>query len=621
MKFLQKVSIFLFFLCIDFHFYGNPVFDFIQDKGLACTKQVLRSGSEEFPCNVIAEFGEQSPQTLNFLVAQADFHHFFGGDQLDTLTERLATFPKRVRLVVTANSFSPAAPNPFSPPGSGIWMDSVSPTENATIVFLRRNSDHKVIVYSAANKSVSPLFITRAAVDALLEIDAPYSVANFLQRYETTGFDKGLSLALRGKHSAVSVGLSSQHLVGFIWEMSRIFSQGFSGEMDTHYLVLNFIHNCFFITEMMIVVSLLLFLGIPLFFTTVFAFLRRNDSLQNWSNLKKILPIIPILLIFMTVSLILGRVLAKKIIVNYQQHAFLALSLNLAISGIFFSLIIFFRRILHFTGESYVYSFLLMTFSLLNVFVFSEINLTLFSIFLGFYLFSVIFSTSKNILFKFIFLLLTCTAILLRFRGLQSHELQMFSQFILNASLKRTILFSMILIPCILVFMQFFMWLKTVFKGLTFAKLILFFCLTAFLSATGMVIFVQTASDETFVPVKTENPMGNFSLSSESTDFFDQQKITLNIISKNKAIYYDVELSAQDGIAVYESNFPFESISTADSNNTVKILLDENPPEDFSVEYVCDYEKVNKAVVLGYFLNSQGEIFTESKEVLFDARL
>ena len=44
---------------------------------------------------------------------------------------------------------------------------------------------------------------------------------------------------------------------------------------------------------MMILITLLLFLGLPLFFTTVFAFLQRNDNLQNWKTLQKILPIIP----------------------------------------------------------------------------------------------------------------------------------------------------------------------------------------------------------------------------------------------------------------------------------------------------------------------------------------
>ncbi|MBQ5781137.1 MAG: hypothetical protein IIW10_04245, partial [Spirochaetaceae bacterium] len=463
MKFLKKVSFFLFFLCVSFYTYGNPTFDFIKNKGLDCEKQVLRSGSEEFPCNVIAEFGEPSTQSLNFLISQSDFEYFFGENELKVISEKLSDFPKTVRFVFTANSFSPAAPDTFSPPGSEIWMDSIPHTENATIVFLRKNVSGEAVVYSAANRNVSPLFITRAAVEALLEIDVPYSVANFLQRYESTGFDKGLSLALRKKHSAVSVGLQSHQSLAFIDELTKIYSRGFSDEMDTHYLVLNFSHSCFFITEMMILITLLLFLGLPLFFTTVFAFLQRNDNLQNWKTLQKILPIIPIMLVFMTFSLILGRILAKKIVVDYHEYAFLTLSLNLTISGVFFSFIIFFRHIIHFTGQSYVYSFLLMTFSLLNVFVFSAINLTLFSVFIVFYLFSVIFSTSKNILFKFIFLLLSCSAIVLRFRNIQSQDVEMFSLFILNSPLKRTFLFAMILIPFILVFTQFFMWFKSIF--------------------------------------------------------------------------------------------------------------------------------------------------------------
>ena len=83
--------------------------------------------------------------------------------------------------------------------------------------------------------------------------------------------------------------------------------------------------------------------------------------------------------------------------------------------------------------------------------------------------------------------------------------------------------------------------------------------------------------------VESNEDLANFSLISDSSIGFSDNKLTIQALED--VLYYEIKIFSDSTFPIFGSNFPFSFFET---ENAAQFNLAENPPKDFTLEFLTE---------------------------------
>ncbi len=442
------------------NFSGQKICDEVQKKLITAgftphNTNLISPAAGNFPYSISLEFSSASGDAIDgaedyrsnrvLVIGQNDFleHTDRIIPLLNVLAEKKHAFPVTVF---------------FPPDGSKILDKSTSITGSDTFVKRIENPDSTMaliirfsdinpsILFSGSSKDVSPLWLVQMVSDAFNQNNADYILpaGTFLTLYRF-GLLRNDPIA----HSFFSEGIPAATVIfspnanckDIIASFIDNFDCKKTAEWDRHYVFLHAAKHTFIINETAMVRALIAAAFLTLFILCAFSFLS-GKHVHEYSLDIRSLWYLPLLTVFISfISLRLGQLLSLPAAKLFHLSPILQLYVSFQISFFIISLFYYFIVITAEGHNPYSYKFYVILSSLLNIFIFSALDISFLPLFATEYVLAIISRPARRTLP----LLITEMLLFLPFLPYlviiwQYMDLQKFSEFIEGGFVKNIFL-------------------------------------------------------------------------------------------------------------------------------------------------------------------------------------
>lgn len=400
----------------------DTVYSLCKEQGFYPQKQYLSSVLiKGFPYNIIVDCPAANPEedyyeseTLILILSQegACINPDFTKRLLSLLSAQKLNYDIRILFSYETNTEIPPGFYPVSP--DEVFLSSIENPNYNTAIFLDIFAE-KTSVISGGNNLIAPTWLVKNIFNAITTnrlLSSYKSIyITFLNKHSFFS-DRSLNAFLLADIPSVYVELdkklSDEQRLNFFESLISDFSFLEADSSDTHSIMFTLLHHNIWIGELTITKMILIVIFASILLLFIYNFFNTSFSFQAWRLIKKIwyFPII-----IYSVSLVLFYFCKQLILFleNRNCHIPLAASVAFTFPLILAVLSFFFFSILKFSPgfKKRTIDYLTLFCSILNLFVFSILDISLFPIFaLEFILawMTVIFSKNQiHIIILFLF--------------------------------------------------------------------------------------------------------------------------------------------------------------------------------------------------------------------------
>ena len=383
-------------------------------------------------------------------------------------------------------------------------------------------------------------------------------------------------------------------------------------ENNSNYIFFSFLNSKnIWISERTLLVIYLLIATIVLFVASGFSLFKKN-ALSKQQDFLRIWYLIPITILVSSFSLYIGQLIAMGINKHIPLSPFFILSIKT-----FFSFLVVsfsFSILVHFgiPMSQVVYGYLLSLISILNIFVFTMIDIILLIIFLIEYIIIYFSHISKRTIPLFISTLLMLLPfahyILIIWQNGAPEKITP----LLIGNFGYNILYACIILPFQIMWLRILIRLNVLGKSKNFSSFKIYGLATIFLLGIMLALILLLIFTSAFATPKKDSNTNfkNFinkttlqviekedlpvELYIKKNDYLDLRDIQVFIDSKIPVLKYQVEISSKDGLPIYSSTFPYEIITKEEVAKAV-FSLPYDPENKTSFFYTT---KSNKEQIL-----------------------
>ncbi len=373
-----------------------------------------------------------------------------------------------------------------------------------------------------------------------------------------------------------------------------------------------------FVPESFLLLILLLVSFAALLYLTFFPFWGKKRGVLYYQDLQSSWFLIPLLVFISWAVLYVAQLITVKIFPNWFAHIFYALSLKASFSVVLLLIFSFFHRFIKFPTRDYIYGYLLNIMAFADLFIFSFLDLSLVVIFCAQLILCLAFSHTKKVS-SLIFLGIM---LLLPFSLLVNVAFTMPRQNILYrffySSLADNFFMACLFLPVE------FAWMRVIVRIGSFGrerKIRFPFIAIGVLSvcaAAILFILANTAAQERIeIPNFEIQPTANQQLfvKTQNQSFMDRTLIKMEIETVLPAVKYEVNVSVEKGIAVYDANFPFES---SENDKKASIILGDYPPNPLEIMYTTERGGKSTIEVTSFVRSSTGTLLKETQILVIE---
>ncbi len=602
---------------------GAGLSDFINDKlkraGYNPQKKSLSSAWYiDFPYNVEIDFKspEESDWTMILTIAQEDA--IKKEKVVDGLLANLKNsfLPCDLRIVFTAGDKAKISGNEKMA-GTEIFCKGVEGAQNAFALVLDLEEKRKTLVTTGTSGQLSPYYLARLLCDCLDNNSCPYHIEGgiFLGLYKLNTFKRNSRLAsfLNREIPAVMLSVASEDGKAECDAIKDFFSQiqpQKCSEWSRHYIPFKFFLRRHWLEEKAIIYSVLIFIAFTSFILADFAFLFRRRS-RRLAELKT-KALVSNYLIFLTaailtISFYLGQHLAFGVRSLGMRSPPALFMIKLLPAFFLVSLLYPLELSRHKRISTYLYEYILSISAVLNIFIFTFIDISFFYLFAIEYLILAISRPFKSSALLFFFIVLFVLPFLPVIYSLMTFSDGQKVYNLVFCGLRENILLSFILVPFNL------LWLRILARRNLKAhdkKNLIFRYASASVSAILFLVFfsfvVIYAMDRIFFrnaePPKPKIQIVDAQKNQRSsatvfdTDYYGGKIRRIEITCDQEPERCEVYIKGSDSNPVYFSVFESESFG-----NITQFFLPDKPPRSFTVQYTPNPSD-SEIVVMNYFL-------------------
>lgn len=602
----------------------DSIFNLLKDNKLNPKAQNLISGGENnFPYNIIIE--KNTLNDNNSLVIIFEIIDFYKNKELcleiiNAIYKKDLNISFLISYADNQNIFYPGMVNP-----SQVFLNS----KNNFSALLLNFSKNKNEIISGGFGKITPMWMLKTLNEAYLKENISNNIGSFylsllskLSFYKTTTLSTYLMNDIPSLAASFDINTcSKENIINIISSFADLFFNESSKENDYHYLMFSIFRKEIWLSESRIIKLMLLFVFFNLLFIFSLGFINTNLKNQAWLEIKNNLYAILSIIILSLLGSIVGDFIYKLffpmkidstlIIERPFSIAILQMSISILFVSFFFLAEMLFKK-RYITPKSIDFLILLTTF--FNQFFFSLIDISLFPMFLGIFILSILSITvKKNWIHMIIFLLMILPFFPLTFNIYENSNPSSL-YFYLYQRFDYKIYISLILMP---IFLEWYRIINAIKKH--FPKKWLFLIITISVYSIEIIIMIilnftvfnkNTSNLSSFNKNNYIPSTNNISLSITDEKIFDETIRTLNISSKKQAEYISLQVIGKDSNPVLYSSNDYISSSTKSSVFSVPAY----PPKNLIITYGTDTNLSEIKVELVYKENNKFYIENISQE-------
>ena len=407
---------------------SDVLYEEISLNGYRARKsQLCRSDKNNFPYNIIISIrqgqGFSKPEERQYNSVMFVFSQEEIITRLDYLYDLInynlnTDFGFNVSILLSASDKQPLSGNEYMT-GTELYCENIEGSESIFAIpinFSNRKSNS--ITAGSANK-ITPLWLLKLTTNALEKnsISAAIKGGSFVSLYKLGILQSSNSLSsfLSRDIPAVEINLTEkfsdrENFDLFCEDFLNSFAEMEFFNSDIHYIPVRIAKKTFYIGEHVTIIFLLILITVSLIIFSDLGFIfRKKHSRKNLLTKRSLssMYLIPASIIVSTLCLQLSQLIAgafyRKIIFN----PIIILGLKIGIGIVFISFAYILELKYHKKAVDHTYGYLISISSLLNIFIFSAIDITLFYIFAVIYLLFLISRLFKKTTAIYIFLFLS----------------------------------------------------------------------------------------------------------------------------------------------------------------------------------------------------------------------
>lgn len=614
---------------------SDALFAELEKTNLGEAKKIPLSTAvfENFPYNIQIEFPAQdNPSQKTFVVAltQEDAWR-----KLDFVKEIFAfvnenKFEFDVNFILTAGDIRKISGNEKTT-GTEVFCQAMEGAQNLHALLLDFRATKKTCVTPGAEKNISPLYLTRSLCSSLDEESVGYRISGdmFLSLYNLgiLKSDARLSSFLSRDIPAVMLSLLSEK-ESYEYETSAIkhFLLGVrlpeSGNWSRHYIPVKLPSKLFWITEGQTLTAIAIFITLCIFILSDFEFIFRKKS-RRLVKLKesalKSTYLIFLTAAVITASLVLGQILITAFQKTGTKNIALLLIIKTSVPFFILSVIYPLEIKIHKNLPPYIYEYILSLSALLNVFIFTNFDISLFFLFAFEFLILTLSRPAKRTAFLYVFMAIFFLPFvpLLYSILIYSDATKIFE--LVFCALDKNIFMGFALVPLGLLWLRILARVNSKARSAKSAVAYYFIACTASIvgiavlsvfsiSVLNRIFFKNVEQNRPFVRVEKSAENRFASVSIFDSEYYGGKIRSIEISSEKTPERYAIFLQGESENPVY-----FSIYETSHENNRTEFLLPENPPRNLTVPYTPDFSDNSIITVEAYFLNDKSNY--ASKEV------
>lgn len=620
---------------------SNSTSSFLKRAGFETTKAPLSSALfTDFPYNITIDFKskEQSDWTIFLIVPQEDAfaNQRFIIDLLDYF--RAAAFSYNVKVVLTAGDRQNIAGNEKMS-GSEVFCKSVEGMQNAAALILSFDAKSKPTVIPGSGGKISPYYFCRLLCDSLDQNECPYAISGgiFLSLYKIKLLrnDPMLSSFLTREIPAISMRLLNQHQtdstqLNSVRDFFSAIDVQKSDEWSQHYIPIRLFSRHYWIEERSIIYSVMFFIAVAMFILADFAFIFRRRTKRLVVIKRRALRsnyLILLTALVVAVSFYFGQGIARLFQSVGVHNPMVLFVIKLAPAFFIISTLYPLELKRHSHLSTYHYEYILSVSAVLNIFIFSLFDISLFYLFAVEYLILALSRAFKSRFSIFIFIAVFITPYLpivysiLVFSDGQTIYKLIFCGFAQNLVL------AFALVPFNLLWLRILARLnikakdnkrRTIgyvitsaacFAGLSLFSVIVIFSLTK-------IFFTKIDPTNIKARVFNSEKIERTSAQVYDTEYYGGKIRRVEISSTQDAERFSIVVNGKNANPVY-----FSVYNTVSSEKSAEFLLPDNPPKNITVMYTPDSTSDQDIIINAYYLDHESQrprYFCET--LVFEAR-
>lgn len=600
--------------------------NFINENGFSSTRlQLSETGWDVFPFNLSLDFQSNIITSKNLIIDITQENLILHKDFFQQLFDFIKKneFSYNIQFIFTTNDNPLSFTRNFSLTGTQNFASTNDFLLTDSVLILDFLEDEKALsnIYTTGIKKSSPLWLTKLAVNAFNKEKTKFNVPQkhpSLYRLSLIFGESKLESFFMNSIDAIKIDFSKEDSLPVLKRFLLDFENDEQLEKETHYYFFNLpFFNTIFINEKTNIIALEIFGILGIFFLCTFSFSGRKRLKFKKAFLKSWY-FVPLTLIVCFFSLELSEKVFKSFPIFFDANPLILFCGKIVFSVIAVSVL--FGFILKFTKKlgNFIFGFLISVIAVINVFVFSVYDITLFYLFLIEFIVIYSFRNSN----KLIPLLISLIFMALPFLPYAIEILKNASLFemrrIIFCSKWQNVLLALIFLP-----FQFF-WLKVLKSLKVFnTKYVHSFKKTAFYTSISALIiigiswifiillnqftFKKNISSENTIIVQSEAK--SFEANYSKDNYLHVSSEILTIESKIPALRYEVSLSSSDYLPVLDSVYDYD---IKQNSKRLDFLLPDFPPQKISINYATDSKSPKTFKISCWYQENENTIRKEN---------
>ncbi len=596
------------------HIDSDSIYSFFEAKGLKPQVLPNKSKNTVFPYNIILDFpnkeallspdsenGKES-KTLIIAAAQEDIPLFL--DELSTYVEYLKSSPPpiNVKIVLTAGDTSavrqPGTMQTQSLEGTDMFLSSLDSSKQYTALILNirnimfvRNRD--ILITPGIPFKAAPSWLLEAIIKSCKENNIHLKVDGLFIPFYRAGLIQAnpkLEAYFNENIPALLIESSSTEIFDALPYFANALSESGTKEWDFHYSMIPIGEETFFIPEIVLLIILLSTAAIALLYICIFSLFTKKSLAVYINEVKKAWFLLPMMIVITWLLFYAGQLIAKQFYPSWFFHLFSACILKATLALTMFLFLALFHRIIPFSTNDNTYAWLLIIICFANLFIFSSFDLSLLLIFSAELLLALIFLKIRRIFpMVVIGLIMILPFALMAFAIFTMPRQNILFRFF-NASFLENALISCLIMPVEFTWVRIAVRLGLFGKHMKRRHFPYIISIGLFLTAavSAVIIFQNNAQQRIMLPRPSEQKspeLNALSFEVSRSKIMNRNRIDFQVSSSEMLLKLEIKVSAEDGIAIYDANFPFQALN---GNHEASFILGDYPPNPFIIQFTCE---------------------------------
>lgn len=607
---------------------SDRLYNFLTEKNIHAEKHPLAGFENDYypysiVVNIDKRYSEEIKPISRFVVGMSQSAALLSMDKIANLLETMEHTDGDVifTLALWANENPPVEGNAYlHPKGSQLFLDSIADPENCGVVILQdvpNFTSTDIVVIPGTNGNMAPLWILQQ-----LPITTDYR-SILTHKLNITDTNPVLESFLNAQAPALVIEYNSNN----VNHQEKVFAAvetmitNFPIETNEYndsknYIALGLKENIW-VTEHTLIMIYLLIIFVVIALISGVSFLGKK-GLEKQAEFKRIWYLIPITIFISFVSLLLGDFLVSKIFEIQSENTLPIIAAKTLCSFVFVSIIYIIQVQLRIPITQFAYGFLLTLSGILNIIIFSSIDLVLLVVFLAEYLIIYFTRLARRLwalTLSMFLMLIPFIPYLLSIWDYSSFDKLLF---IVYDSQLFNLLYACILIPFQIMWLRILvritilgirkniptlkMW--TISVGLLVAMLIV---IIGIFIAGYYLLIGKTPADtvgNTPIPQYKYQSIGEqenlaIDITVHETTYLELRNVDIQISSDLPILRYEVSVKTENILPVYDSVMDY-TISHEDGKNIARFIIPDYPAHTTNFSYIADKNCQQEVEIVAY---------------------